>query len=50
MQYLISAANLRAAVYGIAGNQNFSEIKEILSGLVIPEFQCKSGVKIGMVL
>jgi len=47
MDYAISAANLRAAVYGINQTRNVDEIKQILSAMVIPEFQVKSGVRIG---
>ena len=47
MNYVLSASNLRAAVYGINQSKNVDEIKQIVSAMVIPEFQTKSGVKIG---
>ena len=47
MDYVISASNLRAAVYGIKQNKNVEEMKKVISAMVIPEFQTKSGVKIG---
>ena len=47
MDYIVSAANLRAAVYGMKANRNMAEMKQVISGMVIPEFKTKIGVKIG---
>lgn len=46
LDYIVAAANLKAAVYGIPFNRNRSEIASIVSTVQVPEFVPKSGVKI----
>nr|CAB3267419.1 ubiquitin-like modifier-activating enzyme 1 [Phallusia mammillata] len=46
INYIISTANLRAFMYGLKENRNVDEMKQCISGMVIPEFQTKSGIKI----
>jgi len=46
--FVESAANLRAGVYGIKGTKDKEQIKTILKQVVVPEFQAKSGVKIAV--
>lgn len=47
MSYVISGANLRAENYGIARVTDVVKIKEMLKTIIVPEFKCRSGVKIG---
>jgi len=44
--YVVAAANLRASMFSINGHKNIDEITSIISSMVIPPFQAKSGVKI----
>jgi len=46
--FVESAANLRARIYGIKGSKNPEEIKTILKQVVVPEFVPKTGVKIAV--
>jgi ubiquitin-activating enzyme E1 len=46
MDYIIAAANLKAAVYGVPVNTNREEIMKIISIVEVPKFTPKSGVKI----
>lgn len=46
LDYIVAAANLKAAVYGLPTNRNRSEIAAIVSTIRVPEFIPKSGVKI----
>lgn len=48
LDYIVAAANLKAEVYGIPQNRNRLQIKEMVSGVVVPEFVPKSGVKIAV--
>ena len=47
---MVAAANLRASMFSINGHKNIDEITSIISSMVIPPFQAKSGVKIGQLL
>lgn len=46
VDYLVATANLRATMYSIKGHKNREEMISIVSGMEIPEFVAKSGVKI----
>uniref|UniRef100_A0A8C5MVR8 E1 ubiquitin-activating enzyme n=1 Tax=Leptobrachium leishanense TaxID=445787 RepID=A0A8C5MVR8_9ANUR len=46
LDYVLSAANLLAQTYGIAGSTDRVELVEILKSVKVPEFIPKSGVKI----
>jgi len=46
MAFVLSAANLRAVNYGLKGHANIQEFKEVLSNVMVPEFQPKAGIKI----
>jgi ubiquitin-activating enzyme E1 len=46
--FVESAANLRAGVYGIKGTKEKDQIKAILKQVVVPQFEAKSGVKIAV--
>jgi len=46
--FVMSAANLRAEVYGIKGTKEKEEIKAILKKVVVPVFEPKSGVAIAV--
>jgi len=44
--YIIAAANLRAFVYGLKGVSDKQEIKKLLIGCVVPQFQIDKNAKI----
>ncbi|KAG5366464.1 Ubiquitin-activating enzyme E1 1 [Yarrowia sp. B02] len=46
VDFLIAGANLRAFNYGIRGDLDVSEYKEVVDAMDIPKFEPKSGVKI----
>ncbi|XP_063984107.1 ubiquitin-like modifier-activating enzyme 1 [Diachasmimorpha longicaudata] len=46
VDYIVAAANLKAAVYGLPRNRNRSEILKMLEAVIVPEFVPRSGVKI----
>ena len=46
LDYIASAANLKATVYGIENNRNREQIAKFVSSVHVPEFTPKSGVKI----
>lgn len=46
MAFIVSAANLRAANFGLAGTTDEQAIREALSDVMVPEFLPKQGVKI----
>ncbi|XP_074646538.1 ubiquitin-like modifier-activating enzyme 1 isoform X2 [Tubulanus polymorphus] len=46
LDFVVSAANLRAHMYGMKGTGNREKIVEILNNVVVPEFIPKSGVRI----
>ncbi|KAK0528938.1 E1 ubiquitin-activating protein [Tilletia horrida] len=46
LDYVIAGANLHAFNYGLKGSADPAAIKQILSSVVVPEFQPKSNVKI----
>merc|ERR550532_3469931 len=46
MDFVVAAANLLAAVYGIEGSRNRESIANIVSGVKVAPFQPKEGVKI----
>lgn len=46
LDYIVAAANLKAAVYGLPYNRNRDEISSIVATIHVPEFIPKSGVKI----
>jgi len=46
--FVESAANLRARIYGIKGTKDPEEIKTILKQVAVPEFVPKTGVKIAV--
>lgn len=46
MNFILSAANLHAANYGLKGNTDRQYIKSVLSTVMVPEFVPKKGVKI----
>lgn len=46
LDYIVAAANLKAAVYGLPFNRNRDEIAKIVSTVQVPVFIPKSGVKI----
>lgn len=48
VDYLVATANLRAAMYSITGHTNREEMIAVVSEMVIPAFQPKSGVKIAV--
>ena len=43
LDYVMSAANLKAYVYNIPQNRDRKAIKEYVSSLVVPEFTPKAG-------
>ena len=46
VDYVLSAANLRAQVYGIPQNRDRAAIIKMLQKVVVPEFTPRSGVRI----
>jgi len=46
MSYIISAANLHAANYGLKGHTDTAAFRKVLSNIAVPEFTPKSNVKI----
>ncbi|XP_066961014.1 ubiquitin-like modifier-activating enzyme 1 isoform X2 [Macrobrachium rosenbergii] len=48
LDYIVAAANLKAEVYGIPQVRDRQKIADIVSGIEIPEFVPKSGVKIAI--
>ncbi|XP_034942193.1 ubiquitin-like modifier-activating enzyme 1 [Chelonus insularis] len=46
LDYVVAAANLKAAVYGLSPNRNRDEIAKIVNTVEVPPFTPKSGVKI----
>ncbi|XP_008553042.1 ubiquitin-like modifier-activating enzyme 1 [Microplitis demolitor] len=46
LDYVVAAANLKAAVYNMPANRNREEIARIASSIEVPPFTPKSGVKI----
>ncbi|RGB35422.1 ubiquitin-activating emzyme E1 [Rhizophagus diaphanus] len=46
LEFIVTAANLHAFNYGLKGETNREYIKNVLSNVMVPEFQPKSGVKI----
>eukprot|EP01084_Bolivina_argentea_P094777 170419_1 len=46
IEYIISAANLRAKVYGLKGSNNKIEIKKYLSNCIVPKFDINKKIKI----
>ena len=47
MDYVVSTASLRATMYGMKPSLSRDEIKQVISGMVVPDFVARSGVKIG---
>ncbi|CAG9863506.1 unnamed protein product [Phyllotreta striolata] len=48
VDYVIAAANLKAQVYGIPTNRNRCYAKQVVTGIEVPAFVPKSGVKIAV--
>jgi len=46
VDYVMSAANLRAEVYGIPQNRDRVAIIKMIQNVVVPEFTPRSGVRI----
>ncbi|PWN37268.1 ubiquitin-activating enzyme E1 [Meira miltonrushii] len=46
MEYVISAANLRAFTYGLKGHADQEAFRKVLSNVIVPDFAPKSNVKI----
>ena len=46
LQYIISAANLRAFNYGLRGESDSAIFKKVADEVIVPEFTPKSGVKV----
>ena len=46
MDYVVAAANLRANLYGIPQNRDYSAIARMLDDVKVPEFTPRAGVKI----
>ncbi|CAK8690473.1 unnamed protein product [Clavelina lepadiformis] len=46
MDYVVSTASLRATMYGMKPSLSRDEIKQVISGMVVPDFVARSGVKI----
>jgi len=43
---IVSAANLRAQVFGLKGSRDPEVFKKVLPNIIVPEFQPKKGIKI----
>lgn len=48
MDYIVAAANLRAAMFGLPGTRDRDEIAELLAKVRVPEFVPRSGVRIAV--
>lgn len=48
LDYVVAAANLKAAVYGIPQNRDREAVARIVANVEVPEFIPKSGVKIAV--
>lgn len=48
LDYVVAAANLKAEVYGVPQNRDRVFIKRIASGIQVPPFEPKSGVRIAV--
>lgn len=46
MEYIVSAANIRAFNYGLKGSDDPEVFQRVLSSVLIPEFKPKSGVQV----
>lgn len=46
MEYLVSAANIRAFNYGLKGSTDPALFKKVVSTVIVPDFKPKSGVTI----
>jgi ubiquitin-activating enzyme E1 len=46
IDFIVSAANLRAEVYGLEQNRDYTSVIERVEEVVVPEFQPNSNVKI----
>lgn len=46
LEFVMTAANLKAQMYGLTGNQNKEFIKEMLKNVIVPDFVPSDGVKI----
>ena len=48
LDYIVSAANLRAVMYGIAENRDRAAVAQMLPEVNVPEFTPKVGVAISV--
>ncbi|XP_064473449.1 ubiquitin-like modifier-activating enzyme 1 isoform X2 [Ornithodoros turicata] len=48
MDYIVAAANLRAAMYGLQGSTNLEEITNVLASVKVPKFEPRSGIRIAV--
>lgn len=48
LDFIVTAANLKAEVYGLPQNRNRIDIKQMVSKVVVPAFVPKSGVQIAV--
>lgn len=46
IDFIVSAANLRAEIYGIEQNRNYLSVIESVQKVIVPDFEPKSNVKI----
>ncbi|KAK7576286.1 hypothetical protein V9T40_012572 [Parthenolecanium corni] len=46
LDYIVAAANLKAFVYGLPQNLDREYIKQVVSGVTVPPFEPRSGVRI----
>lgn len=46
IDYVLSAANLRANIYGIAQNRDAEQVAAMAENAVVPEFTPRTGVRI----